>query len=62
MLCVQEIYALENVVFCIAVYGLYKLYISPYTQHAICSNAAEINCNTVADTLLQSKAQITPGL
>ena len=47
-----------------AVYGPYKLYIPPYTQHAICSNAAEINCNTVANTvtLLQSKAQITPGL
>ena len=42
VLCVQEIYALDNVVFCIAVYGPYKLYISPYTQHAICSNAAEI--------------------
>ena len=34
MLCIREIYALENVVFYIAVYGPYKLYF-PYTQHAM---------------------------
>ena len=47
---VWEIYALENAVFCIAVYGLYKPYISSI-RNMQCSNATEINCIMV---LLQS--------
>ena len=42
--CVREIYALENVVFCIAVYGVYKPYISVYANTE-CSNATEVNCS-----------------
>ena len=41
--CVLEIYALENVVLYIAVYGLYKPYISSI-RNTECSNTAEINC------------------
>ena len=39
---VREIYAWENAVFYIAVYGLYKLYIS-CAHNTECSNATEIN-------------------
>ena len=42
--CVREIYTLENVVFCIAVYGVYKPYISVYANTE-CSNATEVNCS-----------------
>ena len=38
---VREIYALENVVFYIAVYGPYKPIIIHNTE---CSNAPEVNC------------------
>ena len=51
LLHVQEIYALENAVFCIAVYGLYKPYIS-HTRNKQCSNATEINC-TACNALLR---------
>ena len=43
MLHVKEIYALENAVFWIAVYGAYKQYISSI-HNAECSNVTEINC------------------
>ena len=43
VLCIREIYALENAVFNIAVYGVYKPYISSI-RNTECSNAHEINC------------------
>ena len=47
---VWEIYALENVVFYIATYGLYKPYISRI-HNAESSNAAEINCTVERECL-----------
>ena len=47
VLCVWEIYALENAVFCIAVYGPYAY--KPYISCTECSNATEIDCTKLAN-------------
>ena len=46
MLRMTEVYALENAVFYIEVYGPYKPYIS-CIRNTECSKALEINCTTV---------------